>query len=147
MEPDARPIGRSKMYAAGGGVRTYRDHQAFYDKLQKRVAAQAGGSLSLDPDAMLAHVAVSPRLTSIAGECKAAVVLISGCQDNQTSMDGDHNGAFSEQLLGVWNHGAYRGSYAKFHAEIKSRMPATQSPNFFTLGPAAAFVAQQPFSV
>jgi hypothetical protein len=147
-EPDAiRPVGRSKMMPPAVAMRTYREHQSFYDKLQKAVAAEAGGSLSLDPDAMLARIAVSPRLTAIAGECKASVVLISGCQDNQTSMDGDHNGAFTEQLLQVWNQGAYRGTYAKFHAAIRARMPSTQSPNFFTLGPSAAFVAQQPFSV
>ena len=75
------------------------------------------------------------------------MILISGCQDNQTSMDGNHNGAFTEQLLKVWNHGGYRGTYAKFHAAIKSAMPLTQSPNFFTLGPSAAFVRQQPFAV
>jgi len=149
-EPDAvRPPGRSKMMPPAVAMRTYREHQAFYDKLQKAVASAAGNSLALDPDAALAagRIAVSGRLTTIAGDCKASVVLISGCQDNQTSMDGDHNGAFTEQLLQVWNHGAYRGSYAKFHAAIRARMPATQSPNFFTLGPAAAFVAQQPFSV
>ena len=44
------------------------------------------------------------------------MILISGCQDNQTSMDGDHNGAFTEQLLNVWNHGAFKGNYATFHA-------------------------------
>jgi hypothetical protein len=149
-EPDAnRPPGRSKMMPPAVAMRTYREHQAFYDKLQKDVAREAGKTLALDPDAMLAagRIIESPRLTAIAGECKASVVLISGCQDNQTSMDGDHNGAFTEQLLQVWNHGAYRGTYAKFHAAIKARLPSTQSPNLFTLGPAAAFVAQQPFSV
>ena len=90
---------------------------------------------------------MSPRLTSIAESCKAAVILISGCQDNQTSMDGDHNGAFTEELLRVWNHGGYRGNYAKFHAAIKARMPSSQTPNFFTLGQAAGFASLQPFSV
>jgi hypothetical protein len=150
-EADAvRPVGRSKMMPPAVAMRTYREHQAFYDKLQKDVAKEAGGSVVVDPDAMLGRIdriTVSTRLTEIAKECKAAVLLISGCQDNQTSMDGDHNGAFTEQLLQVWNHGAYRGTYAKFHAAIKARMAATQSPNFFTLGPAASFVGQQPFSV
>jgi metacaspase-1 len=149
-EPDAvRPPGRSKMMPPAVAMRTYREHQAFYDNLQKAVAAEAGNSLALDPDAALAagRIAVSGRLTTIAADCKASVLLISGCQDNQTSMDGDHNGAFTEQLLQVWNHGTYRGTYAKFHAAIRARMPSTQSPNFFTLGPAAAFVGQQPFSV
>jgi hypothetical protein len=148
--PDAvNPAGRSKMMPPAVAMRTYREHQKFYDNLQKAVAKEAGKTLLLDPDAMLAagRIVESTRLTSIAGDCKASVILISGCQDNQTSMDGAHNGAFTEQLLQVWNHGAYRGSYAKFHATIRARLPATQSPNFFTLGPAAAFAAQQPFSV
>ena len=61
-------------------------------------------------------------------------------------MDGEHNGAFTEQLLSVWNHGAFKRNYANFHALIKSRMPATQTPNLFTLGSAGAFLAQRPFT-
>jgi metacaspase-1 len=138
--------GRSKMMPPAIAMRTYREHQVFYDKLQKDVASQAGGSLGMDPDSVLARIAVSGRLSSISSDCKAAVILISGCQDNQTSMDGDHNGAFTEALLQVWDHGVYRGNYAKFHAAIRARMPASQTPNFFTLGPAVAFVSQEPFS-
>ncbi|HEY3635883.1 MAG TPA: caspase family protein, partial [Caldimonas sp.] len=72
---------------------------------------------------------------------------ISGCQDNQTSMDGEHNGAFTEQLLKIWNQGTFQGNYANFHARIKARMPATQTPNLFALGAAGPFLAQQPFRV
>ena len=145
----ARQTGRSKMMPIAVAMRTYREHQAFYDKLQRDVAQASGKTSVLDPDAALAHAhaAVSTRLTAIAADCKAAVILISGCQDNQTSMDGDHNGAFTEQLLQVWNHGAYHGNYAKFHAAIKAKMSAAQTPNFFTLGPATRFVGQDPFSV
>ncbi len=74
-------------------------------------------------------------------------MLISGCQDNQTSMDGDHNGAFTEQLLKVWSHGTFKGNYGGFHARIKAGLPATQSPNLFTLGEAGVFLAQTPFTV
>ena len=66
---------------------------------------------------------------------KPRAILISGCQDNQTSMDGEHNGAFTEQLLKVWNHGDFDGNYATFHAHIKARHAAHQSPNLFTMGP------------
>jgi metacaspase-1 len=141
------PVGRSKMMPPAVAMRTYRTHQGFYDKLQRDIAKAAGTAKAPDPDAALAHVAVSTRLTAIANTCKASVILISGCQDNQTSMDGDHNGAFTEQLLQVWNHGAYRGNYAKFHAAIKALMPATQVPNLFTLGPVSRFVTEQPFTV
>jgi hypothetical protein len=128
-------------------AKVYKAHQEFYDTLQKRVRKAAKRASSIDPDVALAQVAVSTRLTSIAAVCKAAVILISGCQDNQTSMDGARNGAFSEQLLRVWNNGAYRGNYARFHATIKGGMKPTQTPNLFTLGPAAAFARQEPFSV
>ena len=98
-------------------MRTYREHKAFYDKLQRDVAKAAGSAV--DPDAALANVAVSPRLNAIVKRFNPAVILISGCQDNQTSMDGDHNGAFTEQLLKVWNNGAFSGNYAQFHKQIR----------------------------
>ena len=138
---------RSKMMPPAVASRTYAGHRAFYDGLQKAVERESKAAASIDPDAALAHVAVSGRLTDISKGCQAAVLLISGCQDNQTSMDGEHNGAFTEQLLQVWNHGAFPGNYTKFHAAIKGAMPRSQSPNLFTLGAAGAFAAQRPFTV
>ena len=32
-------------------------------------------------------------------------------------------------------------------AELRAALPATQSPNLFTLGPAAPFLGQKPFTV
>jgi len=141
------PNGRSRMMPPAVALRTYRQHQKFYDSLQESVVVEAGKSRVLDPDEALAHVTVSSRLTAIAKNTKAAVILISGCQDNQTSMDGDHNGAFTEALLTVWNNGSYKGNYSKFHASIKARLPSTQTPNLFTLGSTAKFASQAPFSV
>ena len=94
----------------------------------------------MDPDTALANVAASGRLTAIVKKFNPAVVLISGCQDNQTSMDGDHNGAFTEQLLKVWSQGAFTGNYGSFHARIKAGLPSNQSPNLFTLGVAGQFL-------
>ena len=128
-------------------MRTYRENQAFYDRLQHDVAKAAGKASTPDPDTALARIVVSRRLTAIAKRCKAAVILISGCQDNQTSMDGDHNGAFTEQLLRVWDDGSFTGNYAQLHAAIKARMPSTQVPNLFTLGRAGKFLAAKPFTV
>ncbi len=140
------PSQRPKLMPEAVAMRTYRDHQAFYDKLQKDVAAAAGKPV-VDPDTAIAQVAVSGRLSGIVAKFNPAVILISGCQDNQTSMDGEHNGAFTEQLLKVWNQGGFQGNYANLHARIKARMAPTQSPNLFTLGAAGAFLAQKPFSV
>lgn len=140
------PTQRPKLMPEAVAMRTYREHQGFYDKLQQEVAS-AAGKPPVDPDSALAQVAVSHRLGAIVGRFGPAVLLISGCQDNQTSMDGENNGAFTEQLLRVWNQGRFEGNYAMFHARIRSRLPPTQSPNLFALGKAGAFVLQQPFTV
>ncbi len=144
--PPGTPAQRPRIMPPAVGLRVYAAHKAFYDKLQNDVAKVAGGRVT-DPDTALANVTVSNRLTGIVKEFKPALILISGCQDNQFSMDGDHNGAFTEQLLRVWNHGAFTGSHARFHALIRAGLPPSQSPNLFTLGPAAAFLKQAPFSV
>lgn len=77
---------------------------------------------------------------------KASVLLISGCQDNQTSLDGMRNGKFTGTLRRVLNHkpasmfskaslGGYKGSYSSLHAQIRRLMPLTQSPNLDCFGP------------
>ena len=143
----APPAGRSKMMPIEVGRRVYAEHQDFYDKLQADVAKAAGKAAYVDPDAALAQVGAAAHATALVGKFNPAVVLISGCQDNQTSMDGDHNGAFTEQVLATWNHGAFTGSYGVFHARVKGAMPPTQTPNLFTLGKTGAFLAQTPFTV
>lgn len=144
----APPAGRSKMMPIEVGRRVYGEHKAFYDKLQSDVAASSGKTGAVDPDAALSNLSVSSgRVSAIVGKLKPSVILISGCQDNQTSMDGDHNGAFTARLLQVWNHGAFKGTYARFHAEIRAGMPPTQTPNLHLLGSVAKFVAQVPFTV
>ncbi len=140
------PEQRPRLMPRSVALRTYRDHHGFYDKLQADLA-RAAGDVPVDPDEALANVTVSNRLTAIVDRFEPAVILISGCQDNQTSMDGANNGAFTEQLLAVWRNGVFRGSYASFHAQIRMQLPPTQSPNLFTLGPAARFVRQQPFAL
>jgi len=140
------PEMRSKMMPPSVAMRTYEAHKAFYDKLQKDVA-KAEGSAKAEPDEVLATLTVSTRLTKIAQRFKARAVLISGCQDNQSSYDGQHNGAFTGRLLTVWNRGNFDGNYATFHAHIKAGMPAIQTPNLFTMGPVASFLKQKPFTV
>jgi hypothetical protein len=147
--PEPPPPGtRARLMPADVALRVYETHRAFYDRLQTDVAQAAGKASIADPDAVLATLAVQGgRVQSIARRLKAAVILISGCQDNQVALDGDHNGAFTGQLRRIWNGGTFDGTHAQFHARIVAGMPASQTPNLFLLGPAAAFVAQRPFSV
>lgn len=146
--PEPPPPGmRSKMMPPDVAERTYQQNKAFYDRLQKAVVKAAGSGKLPDPDTMLALVATDPRVARIVKNFKPSVILISGCQDNQTSLDGARNGAFTEQLLKVWNSGEYKGDYVKFHGQITSGLPSSQTPNLFPLGAAARFLKQQPFTV
>ena len=78
----------------------------------------------------------------------ASVTLISGCQDNQLSSDGDANGLFTQRLKEVWNGGSFSGSYAQFHSAIVARMPSDQTPNLFRSGVGnPAFDAEKPFTI
>lgn len=103
--------------------------------------------VTADPDQALAQVDAAAPETNLVGEFKPAVILISGCRDSQTSMDGEYNGAFTEQLLKVWDEGAFKGNYDSFHARIRAALPRSQSPNLFVLGNAKSFLAQEPFTV
>ena len=78
----------------------------------------------------------------------ATVLLISGCQDNQLSMDGSGNGLFTEKLKATWDSGSFSGTYNRFWQDIASLMPSTQSPNYFVTGASnPAFEAQRPFTI
>jgi hypothetical protein len=129
--PPGRPQPRAMPPEKAAQV--YREHKDFYDSLQRGMAK--------------AQVSTPTRLTDQHAKCDAAVILISGCQDRQTSMDGANNGAFTEQVLKVWNKGGYLGNYRDFHKKVRQLLPKTQQPNLFLIGPTKTFVAQQPFTV
>jgi hypothetical protein len=81
-------------------------------------------------------------------EIGASVILISGCQDNQVSLDGAKNGLFTQTLLDVWNDGRFKGSIRTFHKHILRRIVFYQSPNLFKTGkPDKTFERQRPFTM
>lgn len=137
-EPLYRQIGRMKA-AREFGVPQAPVLRGVPDAVQKDVLAEHGG-LYRD---------IRRRTRRVTrGEIKASVLLISGCQDNQQSMDGAVNGLFTEKLLQVWADGAFSGDYARFHRRILDLMPPVQSPNYFVTGATdTAFEAQEPFTV
>lgn len=116
--PRVRAMPRDVMIA------TYRAHAKLYDDIQTSVRT-----------APMADIA-------------ATVLLISGCQDDQLSLDGFSNGLFTENLRAVWDDGAWHGGHPAFHEAIRSRMPATQQPNYLVVGASdAAFEEQDPFTL
>ncbi len=77
---------------------------------------------------------------------KATVLLLSGCQDNQTSRDGAVNGLFTEKLLKVYAKGNFTGNYAGLLVKILTLMPSNQTPNYSIIGKRnAPFEAAAPF--
>jgi metacaspase-1 len=106
-------------------IATYRANAELYDAIQERLP----GAETADP--------------------AATVLLISGCRDDQLSLDGFSNGLFTENLRAVWEEGAWDGGgYAEFREAIRSRMPAKQQPNYLRVGAANAdFEQQKPFTI
>jgi hypothetical protein len=119
------PPVRYRFMPSDVALRTYRLHRDFYDPLLQK-----------------ANLAKAKR------EVKASVILISGCQDNQYSSDGDFNGLFTGTMLLTWHQGKFKGSYRKFHKVIVQRMPPDQTPNFFRVGVEdETFAGQEPFTI
>jgi hypothetical protein len=118
QNPRFRALPRDKM------IETYAQNHALYDAIQDKVASSPASAVG------------------------ATVLLISGCQDNQLSQDGFKNGAFTAQLLEVWDDGAWKGSYPAFHEAIRSDMPDDQQPNYNPVGASNPdFEEQDPFSI
>jgi uncharacterized caspase-like protein len=83
------------------------------------------------------------------GELGASVLLISGCQDNQTSGDTKRGGVFTRALLEVWRDGAFNGTWRQFHRSIRRRIrnPA-QKPVLDESGPiSVGWLDERPFTL
>ncbi|HET9586968.1 MAG TPA: caspase family protein [Bradyrhizobium sp.] len=106
-------------------LRVYQNNKSFYDPILK-----------------------NRNLSEALSAVKASVLLISGCQDNQLSMDGTFNGLFTGTLKTVWNGGTFGGSYRRFHTAIGSKMPPDQTPKLSLVGASnPAFIAQKPLTL
>lgn len=104
--------------------RTYAAHKRTYDRIQRSVPTRA------------------------ASDVKATIALISGCQDNQESLDGRVNGLFTEKLLKTWDDGAFTGSVKRLRDVVSKSMPATQTPNYYVVGPAnRSFLSSRALSI
>ena len=104
------PAPRFKFLPRDVRVATNDAHRALYDGIQQELGA--GDREQVD----------------------ATVLLISGCQDNQYSRDGDRNGLFTEQLRAVWDDGRFSGSHRDLFQAISQRMPPDQTPNYLPVG-------------
>lgn len=94
------------------------------------------------------YAPMSEQSAAESDDIGACVVLISGCQDNQLSLDGTYNGLFTATLLTVWNGGLFRGNYRRLRDQISARMPDTQTPNYLVVGTRdRQFIDSKPFTI
>lgn len=122
--PASGPMPRVRWLPTVQAQRVYRRNAKLYDAIQREVPAGEKSAV------------------------RASVILISGCQDNQFSLDGNRNGLFTETLKKVWRKGKFAGGYRTLRDTIAQRMPAQQTPMYTLVGrPNAAFEAQKPFTV
>ncbi|MDQ3022052.1 MAG: caspase family protein [Bacteroidota bacterium] len=131
----SRVYGEQKRYRAmpnSVAARTYRANQSFYDKILSNPKLSEN----------------NPKKKTFKNQLKASVRLISGCMDNQLSLDGSFNGLFTETFLNVWNNGSFKGTYGKLASKINQQMPADQTPNHLVIGSVnSKFNSEQAFSV
>ena len=77
----------------------------------------------------------------------ASIILISGCRDDQVSYDGPVNGAFTTQVLRLWNDGAFRGTIRQFQEQASAALNGSQSPQYFLAGTVdRSFEQMRPFA-
>ena len=95
-------------------------HADFFKTANQRIAATR--SLAAEP------------------EPSAAVLLLAGCLDDQTSGDMPENGLFTGSVLQVWADGAFQGNYAGFLDQVKQATSnasgGAQTPRLFPVGEA-----------
>jgi hypothetical protein len=127
VEVEAERVFVSRSMPPGVLMKTYEDNRLLYDERGK----------------------AAPREDS--DQVKASVILISGCEDSQTSADIVFNGLFTWMLKNVWNNGAFSGDYRQFHEEIRERVQnenSGQSPAFYLTGDYNdVFIGQRPYTV
>ena len=107
-------------------------------------------TVKANPGVYNAVWAEKASLQAAKAQTKSSVLLLSGCQDNQLSRDGSHNGAFTGAVLKIWQNGNFAGNYRQFHQKVVAAIPANyqQTPNYFTTGVTnAAFEQQKPFTI
>jgi len=84
----------------------------------------------------------------------ASVILISGCEDYETSADLGFNGLFTFKLKQVWDRGEFSGNHRDFREAIKAQVQEVdgeQSPKLFWIGEneegIEVFIQQRPYKI
>ena len=68
-------------------------------------------------------------------EIKALVIALAACADNETTPDGLPNGAFTTELLKIWDDGKFDGTHQALLDRIREKFEPVRHPNFSVEGP------------
>ena len=81
-------------------------------------------------------------------DLKTSVMLMSGCRDDQVSMDDGTHGVFTKNLLEVWDQQKSRlRDYRELVVAVRERMSG-QEPQINAIGRVNVdFVAERPFTI
>lgn len=119
---EAEDVLLSRSISPASSVKTYKQNQRFYEDLGKAAPKE-------DQE-----------------KVKASVILISACEDPQTSADIGFNGLFTWMLKKIWNNGAFTGDLQDIRERVKEENPE-QVPYFFVINTNEVFVQQRPYTV
>lgn len=108
-------------------MENYERNKAAYDRMQQLVGPSASARSSV----------------------AASIILISGCQDGESSFDNGIAGEFTNALKTAWADDAFVGSYRQFYeAIVAGDLDPKQNPKYYCIGaPNPAFEVQRPFTI
>lgn len=99
------------------------------------------------------YLEIMSELPNPPKDVNARILLIAGCQENQTSRAGSGPwslSALTKQVVNVWDRGKFEGSYEDFYSAIVARMPdlVDQYPTCTLFGKRDQnFLLEKPFSI
>jgi hypothetical protein len=89
------------------------------------------------------------QLAQTGNDITCTRLFLSACEDGQKAADGPEHGAFTAELLKVWDNGNFHGSYAELMEKIRAPFVGTlQTPQINPIDPKSpAFSKEQAFKV
>lgn len=88
------------------------------------------------------------RLPDPRPEIRATVRLLSGCQEDELSWEGQGNGRFTAALRDTFADGGFDGDYRAFHHAIEQQLRDKQRPNHMVRGaPSPEYDREHPFTL
>lgn len=139
---------RPRLLPMAVALRTYREHQAYYDRAQADLVRTIKLQVTADePPAAtrLEQLTESALTRQLASHFAPALVALTAVQDNQTAQETATGGVFTQALLTTLQRSGPPAGLDRLTALVRALLPATQSPFAWTMGPAARWLKKPLF--